>query len=51
VLPLLTGYFVWKRRLDTKTLRWLAVAFVVAGVFAKALPSFRCSKSGPQLLS
>src|SRR5215211_5768469 len=27
VLPLLTGYFVWKRRLDTKTLRWLAVAF------------------------
>src|ERR687890_1449862 len=32
VLPLLTGYFVWKRRLDTKTLRWLAVAFVAAGV-------------------
>src|SRR5215217_5219437 len=30
VLPLLTGYFVWKRRLDTKTLRWLAVAFVAA---------------------
>src|SRR5215216_387570 len=23
VLPLLTGYFVWKRRLDTSTLRWL----------------------------
>src|ERR671912_794357 len=34
VLPLLTGYFVWKRRLDTKTLRWLAVAFVVAGGFS-----------------
>src|SRR3712207_1426307 len=33
VLPLLTGYFVWKRRLDTSTLRWLAVAFVAAGVF------------------
>src|SRR5918993_3172110 len=33
VLPLLTGYFVWKRRLDTKTLRWLAVAFVAAGGF------------------
>src|ERR671912_2229312 len=31
VLPLLTGYFVWKRRLDTSTLRWLAVAFVAAG--------------------
>jgi hypothetical protein len=34
VLPLLTGYFVWKRQLDTSTLRWLAVAFVAAGVFA-----------------
>src|ERR687890_1080432 len=38
VLPLLTGYFVWKRRLDTSTLRWLAVAFVAAGVFANAYP-------------
>jgi hypothetical protein len=38
VLPLLTGYFVWKRRLDTKTLRWLAVAFVAAGVFANVYP-------------
>jgi hypothetical protein len=38
VLPLLTGYFVWKRRLDTGTLRWLAVAFVVAGVFANVYP-------------
>jgi hypothetical protein len=38
VLPLLTGYFVWKRRLDTKTLRWLAVAFVVAGIFANVYP-------------
>ena len=24
VLPLLTGYFVWKRRLDASTVRWLA---------------------------
>src|SRR5918997_134981 len=39
VLPLLTGYFVWKRRLDTSTLRWLAVAFVAAGVFANVYPS------------
>src|SRR5919202_1641256 len=31
VLPLLTGYFVWKRRLDTSTPRRLAVAFVAAG--------------------
>src|ERR671927_525046 len=39
VLPLLTGYFVWKRRLDTGTLLWLAVAFVVAGVFANVYTS------------
>ena len=38
VLPLLTGYFVWKRRLGTSTLRWLAVAFVAAGVFANVYP-------------
>jgi hypothetical protein len=38
VLPLLTGYFVWKRRLDRSTLRWLAVAFVAAGVFANVYP-------------
>lgn len=38
VLPLLTGYFVWKRRLDTSTFRWLALAFVAATVFANAYP-------------
>jgi hypothetical protein len=38
VLPLLTGYFVWKRRLDVRTLPWLAVAFVAAGVFANVYP-------------
>src|SRR5215212_6713026 len=38
VLPLLTGYFVWKRRLGTGTLRWLAAAFVAAGVFANVYP-------------
>jgi len=38
VLPLLTGYFVWKRRLDTRTLRWLAMTFVAAAVFANAYP-------------
>src|SRR5918998_190738 len=36
VLPLLTGYFVWKRRLDTRTPRWLALAFVAAAVVANA---------------
>jgi hypothetical protein len=39
VLPLLTGYFVWKRRIDTSTIRWLAVAFVAAGVLANVYPS------------
>src|SRR5919206_735563 len=38
MLPLLTGYFAWKRRLDTSTLRWLVVAFVAAAVFANVYP-------------
>jgi hypothetical protein len=38
VLPFLTAYFGWKRRLDTGTLRWLAVALVAAGVFANVYP-------------
>jgi hypothetical protein len=38
VLPLLTGYFVWKRRLGTSVLRWLVAAFVAAGVFANVYP-------------
>jgi hypothetical protein len=38
VLPLLTGYFVWKRRLGTTTVRWLAVAFIAAAVFANVYP-------------
>lgn len=42
VLPLLTAYFVWKRRLDTATVRRLGVilaaAFVAAAVFANVYP-------------
>jgi hypothetical protein len=38
VLPLLTGYFAWKRQLDTRTLGWLAVAFVAAIVVANVYP-------------
>jgi hypothetical protein len=34
VLPCLTGYFVWKRRLPTRTILWLAATFVIAAVFA-----------------
>jgi len=45
VLPLLTIYFAWKRRLETRTLRWLAVAFTVAGVFANVYPFARASST------
>ena len=38
VLPFLTGYFVWKRRLDARTFLPPAAAFVVAGVFANVYP-------------
>ena len=38
VLPLLSGYFVWKRRLGTGTVRWLVAAFVAAAVFANVYP-------------
>jgi hypothetical protein len=38
VLPLVTGYFVWKRRSDARSLRWLAAAFIVAAVFANVYP-------------
>jgi hypothetical protein len=38
VLPLLTGYFAWKRRLETRTLVWPAAAFLAAAVFANVYP-------------
>jgi hypothetical protein len=38
VLPLLTGYFAWKRRLDAGALRRPALAFAAAGVFANVYP-------------
>ncbi|HXI03018.1 MAG TPA: permease prefix domain 1-containing protein [Candidatus Saccharimonadales bacterium] len=38
VLPLLAGYFAWKRRLSPVTLRWLALAFAGAAVFANVYP-------------
>lgn len=41
VLPLLTVYFTWKRRLDAGTRGWLAVAFVAAGVVANIYPFTR----------
>jgi hypothetical protein len=41
VLPFLTGYFAWKRRLEAGTLGVLAGAFVAAGVFANVYPFAR----------
>lgn len=38
VLPFLTGYFAWKRQLSSRTLLWLTVAFVIAGIFANIYP-------------
>jgi hypothetical protein len=38
VLPFLTGYFAWKRRLNGGVLRWLAVVFMGAAVFANLYP-------------
>ena len=39
VLPLLTGYFVWKRGLIGSTVaRWLAVGLAAAAVFANVYP-------------
>jgi hypothetical protein len=38
VLPLLTGYFAWKRQLDSRTLIWLAIGFVAAVTFANVYP-------------
>jgi hypothetical protein len=38
VLPLLTGYFVWKRGTGLRTAPWLAVAFIAAAIFANAYP-------------
>lgn len=38
VLPFLTGYFVWKRGVEQATVRWLAVGFAAAVVFANGYP-------------
>jgi hypothetical protein len=38
VLPLLTGYFVWKRQLDRAIVPWLAGAFAIAALFANIYP-------------
>ena len=49
VLPLLTGYFAWKRKLDRRLLGWLAAAFAAAAVFANVYP-FATEESHTQVL-
>jgi hypothetical protein len=44
VLPFLTGYFVWKRRMDPRHRVWLAVPFVAAAAVVNTFPFTR----GPQ---
>jgi hypothetical protein len=38
VLPLLAGYFAWKRRLEWPTVRWLVMAFIAAAVLVNVYP-------------
>lgn len=38
VLPLLAGYFAWKRRLERSAFGWLAATFAAATVVANAYP-------------
>ena len=38
VLPPLTGYFAWKRRLDVVSLGWLILSFAAAGVLSNIFP-------------
>jgi hypothetical protein len=44
VLPFLTGYFAWKRRMDPRHCVWLAVPFVAAAAVVNTFPFTR----GPQ---
>ena len=38
ILPFVTGYFAWKRRLDARTRVWLALAFATAVVVVNVYP-------------
>jgi len=41
ILPVLTVYFAWKRRLGVVTGGWLALGFIAAGLFANLYPFAR----------
>lgn len=46
VLPLLAGYFAWRRGLNLVSCIWGALAFVAAGVFANVYPFAAHSHTG-----
>ena len=50
VLPLLAGYFAWKRRLAPNTVRWLVVAFIAA-MFAANIYPFPAQSHTQRLLA
>ena len=50
VLPVLAGYFAWKRALSFSTLRWIVAAILAAVVFANIYP-FAGKTSNTQVLS
>ena len=43
VLPFLTGYFAWKRRMDLRDCAWLAVPFIAAAIVVNTFPFTRGS--------
>ncbi len=43
VLPFLTGYFVWKRRMDWRQWAWLALPFIAAAAVVNSFPFGRGS--------
>jgi hypothetical protein len=43
VLPFLTGYFVWKRRMGPRQWVWLAIPFIAAAIVVNAFPFTRGS--------
>ena len=49
-LPLLAGYFAWKRRLNRRQCLWLALPFVAAALFANLYPYDRAANGTPATL-
>lgn len=38
ILPVLAGYFIWKRSVSRQIVLWVAIAFTIVAVFANAYP-------------